>query len=231
MSTVSELVVAKTREKSHDKHHPTMTESPNLKVTKHTCRRASCKTRTDFQRQLCGRSFKMHCTVTMKTQREQSTHRTTQSQNDVPNGTTITIETSRTVYLTQRQTLAWTTHIHNMHNHWAQCAQDTASSQHTVNTDTVLTAYTVSSSRRTIAPNRNIHDQSCAVKSYLGARQTAFALTQRQTSLHRLNGDNTRMEHRIPAIVNPTTRTNSNRYNPQPDVQAMRRSPLVLTLL
>ena len=57
-------------------------------------------------------------------------------------------------------TVAWTTHIHNMHSPRAQCAQDRASSKYTVNTDTVLTTYTVSPSR----PDGNIHDPTCAAK-------------------------------------------------------------------
>ena len=68
------------REKLHNRHHSTMTEdTPNYKMTKHTCRRASCKTRTDFQIQPRGRCF-TRCTAptAMKTKREQNTHRTTQ---------------------------------------------------------------------------------------------------------------------------------------------------------
>ena len=47
-----------------------------------------------------------------------------------------------------------------MHSPRAQCAQDRASSKYTVNTDTVLTTYTVSPSR----PDGNIHDPTCAAK-------------------------------------------------------------------
>ena len=129
---------------------------------------------TRFQIQPRGQCFTMNCTEAMKTQREQSTHRATRSQNDVPNDMMINVSMPRKVHVTQGQTHTWTKLP------W--------------NTPTVI------------------------------------VLTQRQTSRHRPSADNARTEHRIPASVNPTTRTNCNRYKPQPNVQTIRRSPHLLTL-
>ena len=73
----------------------------------------------------------------------------------------IDINTTRTMHLdTTPDCRLDHTHIHNMHSTRAQCAQDWASSKKTVNTDTVLTAYTLSPSR----PDGNIHDPTCAAK-------------------------------------------------------------------
>ena len=99
-----------------------------------------------------GQCFTTHCNDSHENA-EKAHIEQRKSQNDVPNDTMINSNTT---------TLAWTahTHIHNMHSPRAQCAQDTASSKYTVNTDTVLTAYTESPSR----PDGNIHDPTCAAK-------------------------------------------------------------------
>ena len=88
------------------------------------------------------------------------------SQNDVPNDTMINSNTTGTMYLTHRQALAWTahTHIHNMHSPRAQCAQDRASSNQTVNSDTVLTANSESPSRCAIAPTATYMTQHVLLK-------------------------------------------------------------------
>ena len=52
--------------------------------------------------------------------------------------------TSRPMHLTQHQSLAWSWHTNNMHGSRTECALDTASSSHNVNTDTVLTKHTLS---------------------------------------------------------------------------------------
>ena len=63
---------------------------------------------TRFQIQPRGQCFTMNCTEAMKTQREQSTHRATKSQNDVPNDTMINVSMPRKVHVTQGQTHTWT---------------------------------------------------------------------------------------------------------------------------
>ena len=63
---------------------------------------------TRFQIQPRGQCFTMNCTEAMKAQREQSTHRATRSQNDVPNDMMINVSMPRKVHVTQGQTHTWT---------------------------------------------------------------------------------------------------------------------------